>query len=82
MLPTSSQKGLFRVGHERPLNTNSCEILINALIRYRIIDLFTKHGHLFNPLATPFAIFNGWYAALRPIRRRKRLRDMACGSNM
>ena len=24
MLPTSSQKGLSRVGHERPLNTNSC----------------------------------------------------------
>ncbi len=24
MLPTSSQKGLCRVGHERPLNTNSC----------------------------------------------------------
>ncbi len=24
VLPTSSQKGLSRVGHERPLNTNSC----------------------------------------------------------
>ena len=24
MLPTSSQKGLSRVGHEIPLNTNSC----------------------------------------------------------
>ena len=24
MLPTSSQKGLSRVGHERPLNTTSC----------------------------------------------------------
>ena len=24
MLPTSSQKGLPRVGHERPVNTNSC----------------------------------------------------------
>ena len=33
MLPTSTQKGLSRVGHERPLNTNSEQILYENLAR-------------------------------------------------